>query len=126
MSAGSISSANTFKIFGLKGRQTFAGTHTGERDVCVLFVDGPAFRCGALLAAELEQRGLILRLGYRLFSTLPTVTADRRNPQRCPSKLSCTENRERISHFRRYQTGHVFSVARRKWSSVESIILDGF
>ena len=46
----------------------------GERDVCVLFVDGLRFDVGALLAAELEQRGLILRLGYRL-STLPTVTA---------------------------------------------------
>jgi hypothetical protein len=47
---------------------------TGDRDVCVLFVDGLRFDVGALLAAELEQRGLILRLGYRL-STLPTVTA---------------------------------------------------
>lgn len=47
---------------------------TGERDVCVLFVDGLRFDVGALLAAELEQRGFILRLGYRL-STLPTVTA---------------------------------------------------
>jgi hypothetical protein len=46
----------------------------GERDVCVLFVDGLRFDVGAMVAAELEQRGLILRVGYRL-STLPTVTA---------------------------------------------------
>jgi hypothetical protein len=46
----------------------------GERDVCVLFVDGLRFDVGAALAAELEQRGLISKLGYRL-SNLPTVTA---------------------------------------------------
>jgi hypothetical protein len=46
----------------------------GERDVCVLFVDGLRFDVGAALAGELEQRGLIAKLGYRI-STLPTVTA---------------------------------------------------
>jgi len=46
----------------------------GERDVCVLFVDGLRFDVGAALAGELEQRGLITKLGFRL-STLPTVTA---------------------------------------------------
>jgi hypothetical protein len=46
----------------------------GERDVCVLFVDGLRFDVGAALAGELEQRGLIAKLGFRL-STLPTVTA---------------------------------------------------
>jgi hypothetical protein len=46
----------------------------GERDVCVLFVDGLRFDVGAALAGELEQRGLIVKLGFRL-STLPTVTA---------------------------------------------------
>jgi hypothetical protein len=47
---------------------------TAERDVCVLFVDGLRFDVGAALAGELQQRGLIARLGHRL-STLPTVTA---------------------------------------------------
>jgi hypothetical protein len=46
----------------------------GEPDVCVLFVDGLRFDVGAGLAAELEHRGLIVKLGFRL-STLPTVTA---------------------------------------------------
>jgi hypothetical protein len=46
----------------------------GERDVCVLFVDGMRFDVGAGLAVELEQRALIVKLGFRL-STLPTVTA---------------------------------------------------
>ena len=46
----------------------------GERDVCVLFVDGLRFDVGAALAAELEQRGVITKVGFRL-STLPTVTA---------------------------------------------------
>jgi len=46
----------------------------GERDVCLLFVDGLRFDLGASLAGELEQRGLIVKLGFRL-STLPTVTA---------------------------------------------------
>ena len=46
----------------------------GVRDLCVLFVDGLRFDVGAALADELEQRGLIVRLGFRL-STLPTVTA---------------------------------------------------
>jgi len=46
----------------------------GVRDSCVLFVDGLRFDVGAALAAELEQRGLIVKLGFRL-STLPTVTA---------------------------------------------------
>ena len=38
----------------------------GERDVCVLFVDGLRFDVGAVLAGELEQRGLIVKLGFRL------------------------------------------------------------
>jgi hypothetical protein len=42
-----------------------------ERDVCVLFIDGLRFDVGASLAGELEQRGLIAKLGFRL-STLPT------------------------------------------------------
>lgn len=46
----------------------------GERDVCLLFVDGLRFDVGARVAAELEQQGYILRLSYRL-STLPSVTA---------------------------------------------------
>jgi hypothetical protein len=46
----------------------------GERDVCVLFVDGLRFDVGAALAAELEQRSLIGKLSFRL-SNLPTVTA---------------------------------------------------
>jgi hypothetical protein len=46
----------------------------GERDACVLFVDGLRFDVGAALAEELEQRGLIVKLGFR-FSALPTVTA---------------------------------------------------
>lgn len=46
----------------------------GERDACVLFVDGLRFDVGAALGAELEQRGLIVKVGFR-FSTLPTVTA---------------------------------------------------
>ena len=46
----------------------------GERDVCLLFVDGLRFDVGARVAAELEHRGFILRLGYRL-SPVPSVTA---------------------------------------------------
>ena len=35
----------------------------GERDACVLFVDGLRFDVGAALAAELEQRGVIAKVG---------------------------------------------------------------
>jgi hypothetical protein len=68
------SSARHFQDLVQKAGKLSSAPITGERDVCLLFVDGLRFDVGALLAAELEQRGLILRLGYRL-STLPTVTA---------------------------------------------------
>src|SRR5207249_1331686 len=68
------SSARHFQDLVQKAGKLSPAPITGERDVCVLFVDGLRFDVGALLAAELEQRGLILRLSYRL-STLPTVTA---------------------------------------------------
>lgn len=45
-----------------------------EHDICTLFIDGLRFDIGAAIALELEQRGLIARLGFR-FSPLPTVTA---------------------------------------------------
>jgi hypothetical protein len=67
-------SARHFQKLVVKAGKLGSPAIVGERDVCVLFVDGLRFDVGAALAAELEQRGMIARLGYRL-SNLPTVTA---------------------------------------------------
>lgn len=67
-------SARHFQNLVRKAGKVASPPVTGERDVCVLFVDGLRFDVGAGLAVELEQRGLIVKLGHRL-STLPTVTA---------------------------------------------------
>lgn len=47
----------------------------GERDVCVLFIDGLRFDVGAALAAELEQRGVIAKLVPRVLPCNPSVLA---------------------------------------------------
>jgi hypothetical protein len=68
------SSARHFQGLVQKAGKITSAPIIGERDVCVLFVDGLRFDVGAGLAAELEQRGYIIKQGFRL-STLPTVTA---------------------------------------------------
>lgn len=67
-------SARHFQDLVRKAGKLASAPVASERDVCVLFVDGLRFDVGAALAGELEQRGLIAKLGFRL-STLPTVTA---------------------------------------------------
>ncbi len=50
------------------------GLTTGERDTCLLFVDGLRFDLAGSLREVLEARSLVVRMTHRL-STLPTVTA---------------------------------------------------
>ncbi len=50
------------------------GAVKGEKDTCLLFVDGLRFDLGGWLAEKLEARALVVRLGHRL-APLPTVTA---------------------------------------------------
>jgi hypothetical protein len=67
-------SARHFQELVRKAGKLVVSTVPFEHDVCTLFIDGMRFDIGAAMAAELEQRGLIARVGFR-FSPLPTVTA---------------------------------------------------
>lgn len=67
-------SARHFQQLVRKAGKLVVSTVPFEHDICTLFIDGLRFDIGAAMAAELEQRGLIARVGFR-FSPLPTVTA---------------------------------------------------
>ena len=67
-------SARHFQELVRKAGKLAVSTVPFEHDICTLFIDGLRFDVGAAMAAELEQRGLIARVGFR-FSPLPTVTA---------------------------------------------------
>jgi len=67
-------SARHFQELVRKAGKLVVSTVPFEHDICTLFIDGLRFDIGAAMAAELEQRGLIARVGFR-FSPLPTVTA---------------------------------------------------
>jgi len=56
--------ARIFRIWCVRRPRWLSGRVVGERDVVRLFIDGLAVRRWRRLAGELEQRGLIAKLGF--------------------------------------------------------------